>query len=1167
MNWLRSTFLTALILIGSTAWALPESGDPAVSVVLLLQGEPLASPGIQETQAAVAVPVTPGRREVIARQQAALEVEIHRLGGQVTDRFDTLLNALVVRIPKSRLAEVRQLSGVRSVRRERLFRPLLSSSVPFVGAPGVWKLPTGGGAGTGIRIAIIDSGIDYLHADFGGSGDPAAYLANDSTVVEAGTFPTAKVIGGFDFVGDEFDGNGDGGPGSTVAIPDRDPLDPSANGHGTHVAGIAAGFGVLTNGLPYSGDYTADLDLSQFRVGPGVAPQALLYAYKVFGRQGSTTFSAVARALERSLDPNQDGSFGDHVDVVNLSLGSPFGLSGDQEPEVEAVNRLSQQGVIVVVAAGNNGNTHYVCASPGVATRAVTVANSLDDGATFSVIRVTAPAAVVGDYTAVEGSFTPKLATMDSITAPVVLGQPANACDDLLNSAELAGRIALVDRGTCFFVDKIRRAQKAGALGVIVVNNADGAPFEMGGQGDTSDILIPGVMISRLDGSILKAQLDKGLTVTLADFAAVAHPELADQLSESSSRGPSAEDGHLKPDLAAPGSGIVSAKAGAGTQGVALSGTSMAAPHVAGAAALLREARPTWSVEDIKAVLMNTAAPTRGEQQVEYPESRTGGGRLRLEQAFRALSVARGDSGEGDVSLSFGSHQLSAPLSLIRNVRVVNRGALAATFSITSRSTPPSPGVLLVPLVPSVTVPGRGSLLVPVRLDLDPAAFRTAPDSSTPALVGDRPRLPLGEASGEIRLENASLTLNLPWHVVARATGHYQATATEVGLTNAPSATLHLSTRGSAAHPRPLASVFLLGFEQGPGAGDSGNLVAAGAASDFLQTRTSGDPRVFFGLATAGDWVTPQYQLVALEVEIDLNGDGFPEYILLNSSGGNLNGQGFDPDLSNDALMTLVFDTSRSTEFLSAGGILNVLPPTFRDTAPYHNRVVILSATARQLGLSESLTRFRYRVTTTGLRELVQTETPWIDFDLANPVLDATPHGLLGTPFFDEGRSIRMEVNRDAAVRAGFGPLPLRPLKALLLHQHNVADAASELISLRLDSSDADQDGLPDGWELEWLGDLAGSGATDSDLDGLTDAAELAAGTNPLDIRLLAPEQGILRWMGTAGRRYTIEHTEDLSRTFQPLFRHLSGVTGTNSLMDPTLGSGLGAGFYRVVAE
>jgi hypothetical protein len=158
-----------------------------------------------------------------------------------------------------------------------------------------------------------------------------------------------------------------------------------------------------------------------------------------------------------------------------------------------------------------------------------------------------------------------------------------------------------------------------------------------------------------------------------------------------------------------------------------------------------------------------------------------------------------------------------------------------------------------------------------------------------------------------------------------------------------------------------------------------------------------------------------------------------------------------------------------------------------------------------------------------------------------------------------------VELNRDAAVRAGFGSL--RPLKALLLHQHNVADATAELILLRLDSSDADQDGLPDGWELEWLGDLAGTGTTDSDLDGLTDAAELAAGTNPLDIRLLAPAQGVLRWMGTTGRFYTIEHTEDLSRTFQPMFLHLSGVTGTNSVVDPSLGSGLAAGFYRVVAE
>ncbi|MBN8249397.1 MAG: S8 family serine peptidase, partial [Verrucomicrobia bacterium] len=322
-----------------------------VPVILLLEGEPLAGDDAVSTAAASAAPAAGFRRESLRRQQAGLESHLQNLGGRVTDRFDTLLNALVVRLPASRLAEARRLPGVRAVRRARNFQPLLSTSVPFIGAPAAWELAGGGRTGRGMRIGIIDSGVDYLHAHFGGAGDPDAFAANDSRRIEPGTFPTAKVTGGHDFVGDDFDA--DGSVGSTTPVEDPDPLDPAANGHGTHVAGIAAGFGVLTNGATYAGPYRKGLDPAAFLIGPGVAPEASVHAYKVFGRGGTTSFAIIVRALERCLDPNQDGRFDDHLDVVNLSLGIPFGLADASEPEIEAVNRLSRRGVVVVVAAGN----------------------------------------------------------------------------------------------------------------------------------------------------------------------------------------------------------------------------------------------------------------------------------------------------------------------------------------------------------------------------------------------------------------------------------------------------------------------------------------------------------------------------------------------------------------------------------------------------------------------------------------------------------------------------------------------------------------------------------------------------------------------------------------------------------------------------------------------
>lgn len=181
-------------------------------------------------------------------------------------------------------------------------------------------------------------------------------------------------------------------------------------------------------------------------------------------------------------------------------------------------------------------------------------------------------------------------------------------------------------------MDKIRRAQAAGAIGVIMVNNTAGAPITMG-EDDFSDIVIPGVMISRVDGTVIKSQLSTGVTVTLDAGGTTVHPELADQVSDSSSRGPLAPTIRLKPDMAATGTGIKSAKAGAGTQGVLFTGTSMSAPQITGAATLIRQKQPTWTPEDIKAVLMNTAVIMQDGQRNLYPESRVGAGRVDVRKA------------------------------------------------------------------------------------------------------------------------------------------------------------------------------------------------------------------------------------------------------------------------------------------------------------------------------------------------------------------------------------------------------------------------------------------------------------------------------------------------------------------------------------------------------
>ena len=213
-----------------------------------------------------------------------------------------------------------------------------------------------------MKVAIIDTGVDYTHADFGGPGTEAAFDANDSTVVEPGSFPTAKVVGGYDFVGDAYGAEADD-PADRIPKPDPDPLD--CNGHGSHVAGIAAGQGVLADGTTYHGPYNSTtLSGNNWNVGPGIAPNALIYAYKVFGCEGSVDDSIVVAALNRAA---QDG-----VDVVNMSLGSPFGTADD--PEVAAINTLAQAGTVVVASAGNEGQNAYMVGSPSSADRAISVA-------------------------------------------------------------------------------------------------------------------------------------------------------------------------------------------------------------------------------------------------------------------------------------------------------------------------------------------------------------------------------------------------------------------------------------------------------------------------------------------------------------------------------------------------------------------------------------------------------------------------------------------------------------------------------------------------------------------------------------------------------------------------------------------------------------------------
>ncbi len=249
----------------------------------------------------------------------------------------------------------------------------LSNSLPFTGAPSVWSNYKA--TGKGIRVGIIDTGIDYIHKDFGGSGTKQDYDNNDPTIIEDVPFPTTKIAGGYDFVGEDYDPEAFG---KNIPIPDPDPFDQ--HGHGTHVAGIIGGYGVLNSGATYTFGYTQQIINYPFLVYPGVAPKTELYALKIFSKAPKSEI--LIPAIEWALDPNQDGDFSDHLDILNLSLGEDFGFS--DTPEAIACNNASMIGILVVVSAGNRGDAFFSLGTPASAESVIAVAACEDADSSLS---------------------------------------------------------------------------------------------------------------------------------------------------------------------------------------------------------------------------------------------------------------------------------------------------------------------------------------------------------------------------------------------------------------------------------------------------------------------------------------------------------------------------------------------------------------------------------------------------------------------------------------------------------------------------------------------------------------------------------------------------------------------------------------------------------------
>ncbi|KQS73230.1 S8 family serine peptidase [Modestobacter sp. Leaf380] len=833
-----------------------------------------------------------------AASRVAAEVPGAVPAAQVLYTTTTVLSGVAVRADAADYEALAALPDVVAV------HPITPKEVSNTGAAGVVQAVQAwqdlGNTGEGVSIGVIDTGIDYTHSDFGGSGSVDQFTTLQSYEAQpapAGVYPNAKVVGGYDFVGDSYNADPTSPTYQPEARPDLNPLD--CNGHGTHVAGTSAGYGVNADGTTYTAGYDGGVP-ADLRIGPGMAPGAELYALKVFGCDGST--DVTMQAIEWALDPNGDGDPSDHLDVVNLSLGSDYGLADDADSV--AIDRAMELGMLAVLAAGNAGDSYDIGGSPGNAPRGIGVAASNDGYGVFDGWQVTAPTGVVdgvrpGLRSIAYSDRDAAGATKPDVTGDLLLPPAGNesACAPI-PAGYATGRVLLIeaDGFACGSVAKGTNAAAAGAAGFLIV--ADDDLLETGITGVAQ---VPGILVTATDGEAVRAAVAGAQTVTvtfgpsLAGASTYTNPDQVDLLASFSSRGTRQEDG-AKPDVSAPGVTLFSAAVGSGSGGVSESGTSMASPTAAGVTALIRAAHPDWTTEEVKADLMNTAThdlyTEPGQTGEVYGPNRVGAGRIDAPAALRNQVLAYAEAGSGVVTASFGVVEVDAEwVTATKTITVDNKGRNAAVYRVAYDALVDQPGVRYALSAQRLTVPPGQSRTVTITMTATQDQLLKVAD---PTVVTDDGRQFLGEASGRVVLtpaNNRGETLRVPVHANPKPASTLTASAAEDG--SAITLTGEGVANGPALDPTSYTSL-VSGFEQLGTSPQmprcdaealsscyktelerSVDLAAVGVASDVQQS--GDDPGLYFAVSAHGRFTSAE-TAVNYGVFLDATGDGVWDY-------------------------------------------------------------------------------------------------------------------------------------------------------------------------------------------------------------------------------------------------------------------------------------------------
>jgi subtilisin family serine protease len=871
----------------------PDGRDPAgqnfvpggvtgtVTVVAQLASVPLAvAAGPNAKQRGTQLSTSQQQNYVgqLAQQQNAVARQLPGVGGQEVARVSKALNALIVRIDAAQAPALAALPGVRSVRLLRDYELDLDETVPYIGATAV---QLAGFDGTGVTVAVLDSGIDYTHYNLGGPGTAAAYeaaygtsTADPRNKTRDGLFPTEKVYEGYDFVGEVW-------PSGELA-PDEDPIDcggpiPCAGGHGTHVADIIGGH-------------------SKDGAHKGVAPGVSLLAVKVCSAV-STSCSGVAllQGMDFAVDPNGDNSIADAVDVINMSLGSDYGQIED-DLSFAAANAVGL-GVVVVASAGNAADRPYITGSPAATPELISVAQTQVPGALAYQLNITAPQAIAGTYNNTNTvAYAP---VTNEVTGQVVyVGRACNG--DALN-VDPTGKIALVVRGTCAISQKVRNASDAGAIGVLVQNNAPGDPpsFSNGGEcpEPADGTCAPTLILTQADGDTIRSVLapsDGGTCTTgcgtvQANYGPSSAISLAGGVVASSARGPNYSFVHIKPDIGAPGASL-SAEVGTGTGETAFSGTSGAAPMVAGSVALLLDAYPTRTPGEIKAILMNTAETDIYTNPATMPGvlapiTRIGGGEVRVDRAL-ASETAAWDTERLTGSLSFGYQALSSNATFSRTVTIRNYASTARTYTIGHQfryADDAASGAVTITTPATVTVPANGSATFTVQLAVNASLLPTW-NLNGGEKGGNGSLLQSVEFDGYITIAEGDDDIHVAFHILPHKAASVTPATTNLKLRSGRGS-LPLSNTGGAVAGR--TEIFSLTGTSPqiasppppPGSNQARvDLKAVGVRQVMIGGTT---PGVEFGITTWGERSHPAYP-AEFDIYIDSTGNGTADYVIYN---------------------------------------------------------------------------------------------------------------------------------------------------------------------------------------------------------------------------------------------------------------------------------------------